>query len=116
MAAMDRAVVRARRPSAPTLLEIRTYRFVGHSMSDPIHGHYRTKEEVEAHRKRDPIVLWSEKLKADGIITDEQIAEMDKEIVAEVQDAYDFADAAEDPELDELYRDVYAPTTKGGGE
>lgn len=109
MAAMDRAVVRARRPAAPTLLEIRTYRFVGHSMSDPIHGHYRTKEEVEAHRKRDPILLWQEKLKADGIITDEQIAAMDKEVVAEVQDAYDFADAAEDPEPDELYRDVYAP-------
>ncbi|HSE69064.1 MAG TPA: pyruvate dehydrogenase (acetyl-transferring) E1 component subunit alpha, partial [Gemmatimonadales bacterium] len=116
MAAMDRAVVRARRPSAPTLLEIRTYRFVGHSMSDPIHGHYRTKEEVEAHRKRDPIVLWSEKLKADGIVTDEQIAEMDKEVVAEVQDAYEFADAAEEPELEELYTNVYAPTKTGSGE
>jgi pyruvate dehydrogenase E1 component alpha subunit len=116
MAAMDRAVVRARRPAAPTLLEIRTYRFVGHSMSDPIHGHYRTKEEVEAHRKRDPILLWQEKLKADGIITDEQIAAMDKEVVAEVLDAYDFADAAEDPELEELYTDVYAPTKTGSGE
>jgi pyruvate dehydrogenase E1 component alpha subunit len=116
MAAVDRAVVRARRPAAPTLLEIRTYRFVGHSMSDPIHGHYRTKEEVEAHRKRDPILLWQEKLKADGIITDEQIAAMDKEVVAEVQDAYDFADAAEDPAPEELYTDVYAPVKTGSGE
>ncbi|HWA56015.1 MAG TPA: pyruvate dehydrogenase (acetyl-transferring) E1 component subunit alpha [Gemmatimonadales bacterium] len=110
MAAMDRAVVRARRPAAPTLLEIRTYRFVGHSMSDPIHGHYRTKEEVEAHRLRDPIILWSEKLKADGLIDDEAIRKMDEEVKAEVQDAYDFADQSPDPEPEELWTDVYAPT------
>jgi pyruvate dehydrogenase E1 component alpha subunit len=112
MAAMDRAVIRARKPSAPTLLEIRTYRFMGHSMSDPIHGHYRTKEEVEAHRKRDPILLWSEKLKADGLIDDEGIKSLEASVQAEVQDAYEFADQAPEPELDELYRDVYA-TVRG---
>ena len=58
-AAMERAVERARKDKHPTLLEVRTYRFMGHSMSDPIHGHYRTKEEVEDQRKRDPIVVWS---------------------------------------------------------
>jgi pyruvate dehydrogenase E1 component alpha subunit len=109
MAAMDRAVVRARRPAAPTLLEIRTYRFVGHSMSDPIHGHYRTKEEVEAHRLRDPITLWSEKLKADGLMDDEAMKKMDEEVKAEVQDAYDFADQSPDPEPGELWTDVYSP-------
>ena len=109
MAAMDRAVVRARRPSAPTLLEVRTYRFVGHSMSDPIHGHYRTKEEVEAHRKRDPIVLWAEKLKAEGLLDDAAMAQMETEVKAEVQDAYDFADQSPDPDPEELWRDVYAP-------
>lgn len=109
MAAMDRAVVRARRPANPTLLEIRTYRFVGHSMSDPIHGHYRTKEEVEAHRKRDPIVIWSEHLKAEGLIDDAAIEQLDAEAKAEVQDAYDFADAAPDPPPEALYTDVYAP-------
>jgi pyruvate dehydrogenase E1 component alpha subunit len=113
MAAMDRAVVRARRPSSPTLLEIRTYRFMGHSMSDPIHGHYRTKEEVEAHRKRDPIHLWSERLIADGIMTAEAIAAMDAEVVAEVQDAYDFADQAPEPDAQELYQDVYASSGNG---
>jgi pyruvate dehydrogenase E1 component alpha subunit len=113
MAAMDRAVVRARRPSAPTLLEVRTYRFVGHSMSDPIHGHYRTKEEVEAHRKRDPIALWAEKLKAEGVLDEATMEKLDAEVKAEVQDAYDFADQAPDPDPEELWRDVYAPVGEG---
>jgi len=113
MAAMDRAVVRARRPAAPTLLEIRTYRFVGHSMSDPIHGHYRTKEEVEAHRKRDPITLWVDRLKDENLIDDEALARMDEEVTAEVLDAYEFADQSPDPEPGELWEDVYAPPGNG---
>ncbi len=113
MAAMDRAVVRARRPAAPTLLEIRTYRFVGHSMSDPIHGHYRTKEEVEAHRQRDPIALWSERLKADTLIDQAGIDALDESVKEEVQDAYDFADQSPDPEPGELWTDVYAPVAEG---
>ena len=68
--AMDRAVAAGPRESKPTLLEIRTYRFVGHSMSDPAHGPYRTNDEVEEHRKRDPIALWSERMRADGILDD----------------------------------------------
>ncbi|MBK6778192.1 MAG: pyruvate dehydrogenase (acetyl-transferring) E1 component subunit alpha [Gemmatimonadetes bacterium] len=113
IAAMDRAVVRARRPSAPTLLEIRTYRFVGHSMSDPIHGHYRTKEEVEAHRKRDPITLWAEKLKAEGLLDDAAFEKLDAEVKAEVQDAYEFADQSPDPDPEMLWKDVYAPVGEG---
>jgi len=112
MAAMERAVVRARRPAAPTLLEIRTYRFVGHSMSDPIHGHYRTKEEVEAHRQRDPIAIWVERLKAEGVIDDAALAKMDEEVKAEVLDAYEFADQSPDPEPGELWTDVYAEATR----
>ena len=57
----------------PTLLEVRTYRFMGHSMSDPIHGTYRTKEEVEDQRKRDPIALWSQRLIADGLIDEDAV-------------------------------------------
>ena len=109
MAAMERAVVRARRPAAPTLLEVRTYRFVGHSMSDPIHGHYRTKEEVEAHRKRDPIAIWGDQLKSEGLVDDAAIEALDAEVQAEVQDAYDFADQSPDPEPEALFEDVYAP-------
>ncbi|MEO8227859.1 MAG: pyruvate dehydrogenase (acetyl-transferring) E1 component subunit alpha [Gemmatimonadota bacterium] len=108
-AAMNRAVERARGEKLPTLLEIRTYRFMGHSMSDPIHGHYRTKEEVEEQRKRDPIAVWSQKLIADGVMTEDEIKAMDQQVMAEVEDAYKFADEAPDPEPDALFRDVYAP-------
>ncbi len=108
-AAMDRAVQRAREEKLPTLLEIRTYRFMGHSMSDPIHGHYRTKEEVEEQRKRDPIAVWSQKLLADGIVTEDAIKAMDQSVMEEVEDAYQFADEAPDPDPEALFSHVYAP-------
>jgi pyruvate dehydrogenase E1 component alpha subunit len=107
--AMERAVRRGREETQPTLLEIRTYRFMGHSMSDPIHGHYRTREEVEEHRKRDPILVWSEQLKSTGQIDDRGIKALDAEVISEVEDAYQFADAAPDPEPGALWADVYAP-------
>ena len=107
-AAMDRAVTRGRKESEPTLLEVRTYRFMGHSMSDPIHGHYRTKEEVEEQRKRDPIAVWGEQLKAAKLIDDAGIKAMDDEVMAEVMDALKFAEESPDPEPGELYTDVYA--------
>jgi pyruvate dehydrogenase E1 component alpha subunit len=107
-AAMDRAVTRGRKESLPTLLEVRTYRFMGHSMSDPIHGHYRTKEEVEEQRKRDPIVVWGEQLKGAKLIDDAGIKAMDDEVMAEVMDALKFAEESPDPEPGELWTDVYA--------
>jgi pyruvate dehydrogenase E1 component alpha subunit len=114
--AMDRAVERARHDKAPTLVEVRTYRFMGHSMSDPIHGHYRTKEEVEEHRKRDPIALWSRKLIADGIMDEPAVRALDAKVIAEVADAYEFAEKAEDPKPEELYTDVYAGDKSVNGE
>jgi pyruvate dehydrogenase E1 component alpha subunit len=107
-AAMERAVQRARSDKVPTLLEVRTYRFMGHSMSDPIHGHYRTKEEVEDQRKRDPISVWSQRLIAEGLTDEAAVKALDKEIVEEIEDAYRFAEEAADPEAEELYKDVYA--------
>jgi len=107
-AAMERAVQRARSDKHPTLLEVRTYRFMGHSMSDPIHGHYRTKEEVEDQRKRDPIAVWSHRLVAEGLMEESAVKALDKEILQEVNDAYQFADEAPDPEPGELWTDVYA--------
>jgi pyruvate dehydrogenase E1 component alpha subunit len=107
-AAMDRAVQRARNDKHPTLLEVRTYRFMGHSMSDPIHGHYRTREEVEDQRKRDPIAVWSQRLIADGLLDEPGLKALNKEVVEEVEDAYQFAEQAPDPESGELYTHVYA--------
>jgi pyruvate dehydrogenase E1 component alpha subunit len=106
-AAMERAVQRARQEKLPTLLEVRTYRFMGHSMSDPIHGHYRTREEVEDQRKRDPISVWSKRLIADGLMEEPEVRSMDKNVTEEVEDAYQFADQAPDPEPEELYTHVY---------
>jgi pyruvate dehydrogenase E1 component alpha subunit len=113
-AAMDRAVQRARSEKHPTLLEVRTYRFMGHSMSDPIHGHYRTREEVEDQRKRDPITVWSHRLMEDGLMDEAAVRSMDNEILDEVEDAYQFADQAPDPEPEQLYTDVYAENVNGG--
>ena len=107
-AAMERAVQRARSDKHPTLLEVRTYRFMGHSMSDPIHGHYRTKEEVEDQRKRDPIAVWSQRPVAEGLMEEAAVKALDKEVLQEVNDAYQFADEAPDPEPGELWADVYA--------
>jgi pyruvate dehydrogenase E1 component alpha subunit len=107
-AAMERAVERARADKVPTLLEVRTYRFMGHSMSDPIHGHYRTKEEVEDQRKRDPISVWSQRLIAQELTDEAAIKTLDQEVVQEVEDAYQFAEEAPEPEMEQLFADVYA--------
>jgi pyruvate dehydrogenase E1 component alpha subunit len=87
---------------------------MGHSMSDPIHGHYRTREEVEDQRKRDPITVWSHRLMEDGLMDEAAVRSMDKEILDEVEDAYQFADQAPDPEPEQLYTDVYAENVNGG--
>jgi pyruvate dehydrogenase E1 component alpha subunit len=81
-------------------------------MSDPIHGHYRTKEEVEDQRKRDPITVWSQTLIAEGLTDEAAMKALDKEIVQEVEDAYRFADEAPDPEEEELFNNVYAEEEK----
>src|SRR5437867_5465342 len=106
--ATRRAVERARKHSHPTLLEVRTYRFMGHSMSDPLHGVYRTKDEVEEQKARDPISHLAAKLKDDGVIDQAALDAMDAEIHAEVEEAVKFADESPDPDPDELYRDVLA--------
>ena len=106
--AMATALERARDDYLPTLLEIRTYRFMGHSMSDAVSGTYRTKAELEEYQKRDPIRLLETKMKAAGEITD-----MEKEIAVVVQDSWDFADASPEPPLEALYEDVLVETTSG---
>jgi pyruvate dehydrogenase E1 component alpha subunit len=105
--AVHRAALRGRERKTPTLLEIRTYRFMGHSMSDPIHGHYRTKEEVEEQKTHDPIHGFAAKLRADGMLDDTAWQAMEAEVADEVEDALHFADEAPEPDLSTLTTDVY---------
>ena len=108
--ATRRAVERARRDggSHPTLLEVRTYRYMGHSMSDPLHGVYRTKEEVEEQRKRDPITQLAHKLKDEGALDDAGLEALDAAARAEAEEAVRFADQSPDPDPAELEAHVYS--------
>ncbi len=105
------AVERARTEQLPTLLEVRTYRFMGHSMSDAVSGTYRSKQELEEYLKRDPIALLRARMQERGQIDDAAVQAMDDEVKAEVQDAWDFADASPEPGPDALYTDVLVDTT-----
>jgi pyruvate dehydrogenase E1 component alpha subunit len=106
--ATKRAADRARKGGHPTLLEVRTYRFMGHSMSDPLHGVYRTKEEVEEQKKRDPITQLAHKLKDDGVLDQAAIDALDTEVHAEVEAAVKFADESADPAPEALTMHVLA--------
>ena len=106
--ATERAVQRARRGGHPTLLEVRTYRFMGHSMSDPLHGVYRTKDEVEEQKKRDPITQVAHRLKEAGALDDTGFEGLDAEVRAEVDAAVKFADESPDPEPGALLANVLA--------
>jgi pyruvate dehydrogenase E1 component alpha subunit len=107
-----RAVERARKDYLPTLLEIRTYRFMGHSMSDP--GKYRTRAEIEKYQERDPIKLFSTTLLEQKIVDEKTLAEIDRKVHEEVEDALRFADESPLPDPEELYTDVYANPIKPG--
>jgi pyruvate dehydrogenase E1 component alpha subunit len=106
-----RAVDRARTQGTPTLLEVRTYRFMGHSMSDAVSGTYRTKAELDQYLKRDPIMLLRQRMQEAGEISEDEVLALDTEIKAEVQDAWDFADASPELPLEALYEDVLVDTT-----
>ncbi|HEY4305561.1 MAG TPA: pyruvate dehydrogenase (acetyl-transferring) E1 component subunit alpha [Gemmatimonadaceae bacterium] len=110
-AAMQEAVDRARKDSMPTLLEVRTYRFMGHSMSDAVSGTYRSKAELDENMKRDPIMLLRAHMHENNEITDGDVQKLDEEIKAICQDAWDFADASPEPPLEALFEDVMVDTT-----
>ena len=108
---MARAIERARKEKRPTLIEMRTYRFMGHSMSDAASGTYRTKDELEENMKRDPILLLHNRMFEAGELTEGEMHKIDDEAKAIAQDAWDFADASPEPPLEKLYTDVYADTS-----
>ena len=105
------AIERARKDGTPTLLEIRTYRFMGHSMSDAVSGTYRTKEELEQYLKRDPIALHRQRMEDAGEISAADVAAMDDEIKKIVQDSIDFAEASPELPLEALMEDILVETT-----
>jgi pyruvate dehydrogenase E1 component alpha subunit len=103
--AMQEAVDRARKGDGPTFLEIRTYRYRGHSMSDP--AKYRTKEEVEDYRSRDPIAEVRATILSKKFAKESDLDAIDAAIEASVAEAVEFAEQSPWPEVHELYTDVY---------
>lgn len=102
-----RAVESARR-GQPVLVEAVTYRFRGHSMSDP--EEYRSKEEVEQWQKRDPLVTFPKLLLGQGLITQQQLDEIERRVGETVERAVEFAEASPHPDPRDLYRHLYQPT------
>ena len=104
--ALKKAIERARR-GEPSMLELHTYRFRGHSMSDPVHSHYRTKEEVESQRERDPIKRLSAYLEENGLATADEIRAIDREVSAEIKAAMEEALQSPEPSPDTVFDYVY---------
>jgi pyruvate dehydrogenase E1 component alpha subunit len=99
------ALRRAREDRQPVLVEAVTYRFRGHSMADP--EEYRTKEQVEEWRKRDPIETFAARLVEEGVIDEDERERIDEEALATLDEAVQFADDSPHPEPESLYDDLY---------
>jgi len=103
--AIAEAADRARAGEGPTFLEIKTYRYRGHSMSDP--AKYRTKEEVEQYKSIDPIEVVAETMKKKKWITQKELDAIEDEIAEVVNDSVEFSENSDYPDASELYTDVY---------
>lgn len=99
------AISRARKDKRPTLIEAETYRYRGHSMSDP--GKYRTKEEVEQMMLSDPIFLWSRRLLDQERFTQAELDAADTQVLALVEESVKFVEESPDPAPASIYEDVY---------
>jgi pyruvate dehydrogenase E1 component alpha subunit len=106
-ATMDKFLRAAREESKPAIVEIRTYRYRGHSVADPDNT-YRSKEEVEEYRRtKDPIQVFQTLLLAEGVLTDAVVEQIDQEARAEADHAAEFAEASPYPTPDDIQKDVY---------
>ena len=105
--AVGRAVERARADKTPALIEADTYRFRGHSMRDPAGAVYRTREEVEREKQRDPIALFRGYALAAKLVTDDDVRALEKDAVDRVDEAVAFADASPEPPGEWLFTDIY---------
>ncbi|HYL11158.1 MAG TPA: pyruvate dehydrogenase (acetyl-transferring) E1 component subunit alpha [Candidatus Acidoferrales bacterium] len=106
-AAARRAAVFVRSGKGPFLLECQTYRFRAHSMADP--DLYRTKEEIEEWKKRDPILLFQARLREWGLLSDSDVAALETEVSAQLEDALQFAEASPREPVEDLLKDVEEP-------
>lgn len=104
--AANRAIDRARNESLPTLLEVRAYRYMGHSMSDP--GNYRTRDEIAKHQERDPIVLFQNTLLEAKILSEKDFEDIRQQAIEVTQKAIDFSEESPFPDESELFTDVFA--------
>jgi pyruvate dehydrogenase E1 component alpha subunit len=99
------ALESAREERKPQLVEAVTYRYRGHSMADP--EEYRSKEEVEEWRQRDPIKAFADRLVEEGVLTEDDVEGFDEKAIEIVDEAVQFADNSPFPDLDSLYDDIY---------
>lgn len=106
-ARLREVVATVRSSPRPYFIEARTYRYMGHSMADPSHGHYRTKDEVESERKRDPLVRLRQMIQEQGLGGDADFDRLDREVGDVVDQAVRFADDSPFPGPEELHTDVY---------
>ena len=102
---VSRAVKRAREKGGPTLLEIKTYRYKGHSISDP--QKYRSKDEVEEYKSKDPIVVVRKTIMDKKFATEAELADIDQRVEAKVAEAVKFAEESPWPDNDEVLKDIY---------
>ena len=103
---MERAISRARKGQGPTFIEAKCYRYRGHSMADP--GTYRSKEEVDHWKSRDPIPRLKAAIQGDFEVSNEEFEELDRKVKKELDEAVAFAEAGEELPAEKLYDDVYA--------
>ncbi len=103
--AFEKAAERARRGDGPTLLELNTYRYKGHSMSDP--AKYRTKEELEEYKSMDPVSQVKYTILNGKIATEDELVDIDMKIKYIVAESVKFAEESPYPTTDEVYTDIY---------
>jgi pyruvate dehydrogenase E1 component subunit alpha len=104
---VGRAVERARKDKTPSLIEARTYRFRGHSMRDPAGAVYRTKEEVEREKLRDPIVIFRDRVLGEGVLSEADVRAIEKDVNDVIDEAVAFADASPEPPVEWLLTDIF---------
>ncbi len=106
--AVEKAAGRAREGKGPSIVEAKTYRYFGHSHSDP--RAYRTKEEEQAYKDRDPITLLGDAMQAVGILTESELEVLNKQVKSKLKESMAYSEASPAPDPSELETDVFAPS------